>query len=216
MRWSLIALLFAATFVVEGVFSVPTDVSSLEKRAGARSRKPTKLTAGSLKKSSKTYRKNALSGKTYTKSKTRGKVKSVKTPKSPPKNKDADHILESQTVKKALNKGGYHTTKQLGSKAHKGIKDALNHSKNMAYVDKDINRKKGQATKAALSGKKPNVSPHVKDYVKRTSAAGKSTAKAIDGVLKKHGVKGVSVQKEHQGVLKHMGVKRELALNDLD
>ncbi|KIM35506.1 hypothetical protein M413DRAFT_32450 [Hebeloma cylindrosporum] len=201
---------------LQGVFAAPLDVV-LEARGRVKSTpsaKAKKLTAGSLKKSSATYRKAALRSSTFTKS--GGKISKTKTPKVAPKGKDADHILEAQTVAKALHRGGHTTTTSLGTKGHQAVKDALNHHSNMAFVDADVNRAKGQAHRSALSGNTPHASGHVKDYMKQTSTAGKDTAKKVDSVLKKHGVSGVSVQKEHQGVLKKMGLKRELSLDELD
>jgi hypothetical protein len=91
MRWSLLVSIFtvlAVTSIFEGVFAAPLDVI-LETRGRVKtpSVKAKKLTAGSLKKSSSTYRKAALRGNTFTKS--GGKIVKTKTPKSPPKKKDA-------------------------------------------------------------------------------------------------------------------------------
>jgi len=217
MRWSPFVSIFtvlAVTSIFEGVFAAPLDVI-LENRAKVKpaQAKSKKLTAGSLKKSSSTYRNAALRSSTFTKN--GGGISKTKTPKAPPKGKDADHILEAQTVAKALHKGGHTTTGSLGG-AHQAVKNTLNHHSNMAFVDAGVNRAKGQVHKSALSGKTPHASSHVKDYMKQTSSAGKSTAKKVDDVLKKHGVSGVSVQKEHQGVLKKIGIKRELSLEELD
>ena len=89
MRWSPLVSLFAVlavTSIIEGVFAAPVDVI-LEGRARVRSAPSKKLTAGSLKKSSSTYRKAALLGSTYTKSSR--KIAKIRTPKAPPKGKDA-------------------------------------------------------------------------------------------------------------------------------
>ena len=130
MRWSPLVSLFtvlAVTSIFEGVFAAPLDVV-LERRVGSSSNK--KLTAGSLKTSSSTYRNAALKSNTFTKS--GNGITKTTTPKSPPKGKDAgrwydrsslshtddhisDHILEAQTVAKALNRGGHTTTGYVDS-----------------------------------------------------------------------------------------------------
>ena len=87
MRWSPLVSLFtvlAVTSIFEGVFAAPLDVV-LERRAGSSSNK--KLTAGSLKTSSSTYRNAALKSNTFTKS--GNGITKTTTPKSPPKGKDA-------------------------------------------------------------------------------------------------------------------------------
>ncbi|PPQ96209.1 hypothetical protein CVT26_005614 [Gymnopilus dilepis] len=163
------------------------------------------LSAGSFKKSSSTYRKAALNnGMTYTTAQTPGKVTVVKTPNIPPKGKDADHEFEAQTLKYALQKGGIQNVSQLGSKALDDIKDTLNHSSNLAFVDADINRKKGQATKSLIAGKTAQVSPRTKDYIKNTASSSISTAKSLDNVLRQHGITGVSVQKTQKDLLKDL------------
>ena len=95
MRWSLVTsflTLLLLTSLVEGVFSYSEDVH-LGRRGVVKSKKVAKLTSSSLKKSSSTYRKAALKGKTYTKAKAAGKVKAVRTPKKPPKGKDAGESM---------------------------------------------------------------------------------------------------------------------------
>jgi len=87
MRWSPSVSIFtvlAVTSIFKGVFAAPLDVI-LESRAKTPPSK--KLTAGSLKKSSATYRKAALRSNTFTKS--GGGISKTKTHKTPPKGKDA-------------------------------------------------------------------------------------------------------------------------------
>jgi len=208
MRWAPIVSVFAVlavTSIFQSVLAAPVDVV-LENRA-----RGLKITAKSLKTSN--YRQTATKGSNYSKTKTG--VTKVKTPKTPPKGKHADHILEAQTVAKALNKGG-RKTKGIGAKAHREVKKALNDKSNLSFVNPGINGKKGQGHRTALAGKTPKPDRHVKDYMQKTAPAGRATAKKIDGILKKNGVKGVSVQREHNGVLKKMGVKRDLSLEELD
>jgi len=95
MRWSPLVSIFAVlavTSIFEGVFGAPLDDVILEGRAKVKpsNAKAKKLTAGSLKKSSATYRKAALRGPTFSKGKGKvSKMTKTKTPKSPPKGKDA-------------------------------------------------------------------------------------------------------------------------------
>ena len=90
MRWSPSVSIFAVlavTSIFEGVFAAPLDVI-LESRAKVKPPpKSKKLTAGSLKKSSATYRKAALKSNTFTKS--GGGISKTKTHKTPQKGKDA-------------------------------------------------------------------------------------------------------------------------------
>ena len=94
MRWLPLVSLFAVlsvTSIIEGVFAAPLDVI-LEGRA----RDKNGLTAGSLKESSYTYRKNALKGDTFTKS--GGKIAKLRTPKSPPGGKDAGRQYNQPSI----------------------------------------------------------------------------------------------------------------------
>lgn len=91
MRWSPSVSIFtvlAVTSIFEGVFAAPVDVI-LESRGRVKPAtvKSKKLTAGSLKKSSSTYRNAALKSNTFTKN--GGKISKTTTPKTPPKGKDA-------------------------------------------------------------------------------------------------------------------------------
>ena len=58
------------------------------------------------------------------------------------------------------------------------------------------------------AGRAPAKDANVASYLKQTAAAGKSTAKDVDKILKDHGIKGINVSKEHNKVLKEHGVKR--------
>ena len=81
MRWSPLVSLFAVlavTSIIEGVFAAPVNGQSAASK---------KLTAGSLKKSSTTYRNAALQSNTFTKS--ASGVTKIGTPSAPPKGKDA-------------------------------------------------------------------------------------------------------------------------------
>jgi hypothetical protein len=89
MRWSpLVSVytLLAVTSIFEGVFAAPLGVV-LEPRGRVKPVSVKKITAGSLKKSSSTYRNAALKSSTF--SKKGGGISKTKTPKSPPKGKDA-------------------------------------------------------------------------------------------------------------------------------
>jgi hypothetical protein len=67
------------------------------------------------------------------------------------------------------------------------------------------------------AGNTPAKDRNVADYLKHTSAAGKSTAADVDKILKSHGIKGVNVSNEHKKVLKAHGVKRrQYSDEDLD
>ena len=58
------------------------------------------------------------------------------------------------------------------------------------------------------AGRAPAKDANLASYLKQTAAAGRSTAKDVNQILKDHKIKGIDVQKAHNDVLKAYGVKR--------
>jgi hypothetical protein len=226
MRWSLFSLVALLAVLIADVTALPTpqDGSSdlvLERRARTRpsvakkAKLGSSLKASTFKKSSSTYRNAALKSKNPIFSVKSGRITKSKAPKKMPKGWDADHIFEAQTMKHAAQKAGHSKTSL--APAMKAVKDRINHPNNMAFLDPATNKAKGKAHTAVQSGKTPAKDRNVADYLKHTSAAGKSTAADLDKILKTHGIKGINVSKEHKKVLKAHGVKRrEYSDVDLD
>ncbi|KIM47234.1 hypothetical protein M413DRAFT_23466 [Hebeloma cylindrosporum] len=190
----------------ENAIAAPIDVILEE-------REPGKLTAAILKKSSSVTRKAALLSSTFTKQ--GGRIVKVDTPKSPPKDKQADHVLEAQTLAKAFHKAGYKTTESLGSRILKGVKDIFNHHTNLVFVDTKINQAKGRAHRAAHAGKPHQIHPDAKAYMKENEIhhLGTQSAKNVESYLKDNGIHNVAVKEERQGALKTLKIKRERSLD---
>jgi prepilin-type processing-associated H-X9-DG protein len=149
-----------------------------------------------IKKSSSTYREAAKShGSSYDKSPggksviktelTPAQVEANKKDKTTGKGKQADHVLEAQTVSQALKNSG-HTFGSLPSPVKKDIKDAVNSKSNMAFVDGSVNSQKGQATKSGQKGV-PGVSdrPARDSYMEQSYGTGKKTAERVDKAIDK-------------------------------
>jgi len=225
MRWSLFSLVALLAVLIGDVNALPTpqDGSSdleLERRAStrpstAKKAKPVGLRASTFKKSSQTYRNAALKSTNPMFSVKSGRITKSAPPKKMPKGWDADHIFEAQTMKHAAQKAGH--TKTSLAPAMKDVKNRINHPSNMAFLDPATNKAKGRAHTTVQAGNTPAKDRNVADYLKHTSAAGKSTAADVDKILKSHGIKGVNVSNEHKKVLKAHGVKRrQYSDEDLD
>jgi len=225
MRWSLFSLVALLAVLIGDVNALPTpqDGSSdleLERRAStrpstAKKAKPVGLRASTFKKSSQTYRNAALKSTNPMFSVKSGRITKSAAPKKMPKGWDADHIFEAQTMKHAAQKAGH--TKTSLAPAMKDVKNRINHPSNMAFLDPATNKAKGRAHTTVQAGNTPAKDRNVADYLKHTSAAGKSTAADVDKILKSHGIKGVNVSNEHKKVLKAHGVKRrQYSDEDLD
>ena len=125
MRWSLFSLVSLFALLIADVTALPTPQHGssdlvLERRVVT---KPKKMSAGTFKKSSSTYRKAAMKSTNPMFSVKNGKITKSKAPKTMPKGKDAgaclcisirigfhvfaDHIFEAQTMNHAAKKAGH-------------------------------------------------------------------------------------------------------------
>jgi hypothetical protein len=212
MRWSLISALPLLALAVGQVSALPApapapnDVSSVENlEARARARAPFK--AKDFKASSSTYRKAAARSKNHVFSVGKG----GKLNKQPGNGKvrkglDADHIVEAQTVAHAANKA----RRKPSRAAVHGAKKILNGPKNMAFLDKKTNNRKGKDAAAGLKGRKTSGNKNVQSYMRATKKPGIDVAKQLNAHFKKHRTP-VNVLGAHRKVLKANRVKRELA-----
>ncbi|KAJ3516656.1 hypothetical protein NLJ89_g994 [Agrocybe chaxingu] len=206
MRWSLVLLTcFILQFLGVALALPVSSEDGLVPRARVRSSK-------SAKASSSTYRKNALKSKTEYGVK-KNKLVASKVPKARGaaalkalKKKDADHILEHQVLNKALKDQGKKFS-DLKPHTQSKVKGAFNSHKNLAYVDKSINRSKAAVYKAALRGNKVQANKHRDEYIKKTFSHAQGTAKTIDKTLKADGHKP-NVHSTLMGAAKKAGIRK--------
>jgi len=163
------------------------------------------LRAGHIKKSSATYRRQALkSGLGFSRT---GKTGLVQTKLgSSIKGKDADHMVEAQTVADAVKKAGY-SRKDITPRTTKRVKDIENDKNNMAAISPDLNTLKGRHAKSKLDGGEGSDDPQLAKYLDTTKPKTTEVAKDLTAAFKQGGYDDVDVLASHMKTLDIGGSK---------
>ncbi|KAJ3516649.1 hypothetical protein NLJ89_g993 [Agrocybe chaxingu] len=214
MRWSLFlftCFIFQLALTLCSLALVIPETEELVVRRRGRARKaPTKI-----KDHSSNTRDKGLEGSEYwdigekgIESKPISGLGTDADKKAMIKDKDADHLLESQVVEKALRDQGK-TFQSLDPNTRTEINKIMNSKENIRFVPKRINRSKGQVFKNALKHRK---SVKTKDadrdkYIHETLPQAKDVAKKVDDALKKGGYKG-NVFQTLMGAVKSIGQRK--------
>jgi len=199
MRWSLITLFALVAFIGE-VCAAPLpsilseDLVELEAR-------------GVIKPKASNYRANARNH-AYSYHATPRGVNIIRAPahgpQTPGHKRDADHLLEIQTLKHALVKQG-RPWETLSDRHQKRIQGIVNHQRNMAFIDAKYNRGKGQINKHALRGKAIRRNPGRDNYFRATIPTAKRVARHVDAYLVNHNMQG-NVHDTLLHTIRHSGV----------
>ncbi|KIY52265.1 hypothetical protein FISHEDRAFT_56021 [Fistulina hepatica ATCC 64428] len=152
------------------------------------------LRASDLKTSN--YRKTASDAHSvgYAPSRDGRRIQSVASSSSKFNSLHADHIVEAQTVAKAMSNHGVSKSSSLMQfQSHPAVSDAkgiLNSKNNLAFLDGKTNIAKGKLC-AGQNCNSQNVGA-ARDYMRTHSAQAQSTSRQLQKTFDSHGLSGVS------------------------